>query len=189
MTRIGNPRKARARNIALFAVLLIAAVGLFYRMLRPFWEELPTSTSNDEPTSAETEAVDLLRVVDGDTIEVRWRNENARVRLLRINTPERGARGYDEASRALESLLRDRELRLEFERPGHPARDKYDRLLAYVLAGGSNINAEMVRLGWTRFWTRYGAGRHANLLAEAEREARTEGAGLWRSTGWNKTGE
>ena len=186
MARIGRPHKARARNIALFAVLLIATVGLCYRMLRPFWEGPPTATSNDEPTSAETEVVELLRVVDGDTIEVRWRGRTERVRLLRINTPERGAHGYDESTRALEQLLRDGDLQLEFEHPGRPERDKYDRLLAYVLAGGSNTNAEMVRLGWTRFWTRYGAGRHADLFREAERDAQAGEAGLWSSNGWSE---
>ena len=185
----GTSRKARARNIALIIVLSIAAAGLLYRMLRPYFEEPPPAPRTDEPVSEATEAVELRRVIDGDTIEVRWRDRTERVRLLRINTPERGRRGYDEATAALEGLLRGTDPALEFERPGRPERDKYDRLLAYVLAGEVNVNIEMVRLGWTRFWTRYGAGRHAERFTAAEDEARVSQAGLWGPTGWNKRGE
>jgi micrococcal nuclease len=177
---------SRIRRWLLIAVLSIAAVGLLYRMLRPYFEEPPPAPRADEPVADDTEPARLLRVIDGDTIEVRWRGGTERVRLLRINTPERGRRGYDEATAALERLLEGADLALEFERPGRPERDKYDRLLAYVRAGDQNANVEMVRLGWTRFWTRYGAGRHAELLAAAEDEARSESAGLWGPNGWNR---
>ena len=83
-------------------------------------------------------------------------------------------------------MLRGGDIALEFEHPGRPERDKYDRLLAYVRVGETNANVEMVRLGWTKFWTRYGAGRHAERFTEAERQAATERAGLWGIDGWNK---
>jgi len=184
MSRTNGSRRVRARNAVLFAVLLIAAIGLLYRMLRPYWEAPPPAPRSMEP-AAKTEAVRLSRVIDGDTIEVRWRGRTERVRLLRIDTPERGRRGYQEATAALADLLRVGEIELEFERPGAPERDRYDRLLAYVLAGGSRVNVEMVRLGWSRFWTRYGAGRHADLFAAAEREARDARVGLWGADGWS----
>jgi len=189
MAHRSSSRKARARNIALILVLSIAAGGLLFRTLRPFWDEPPAPRRTDDAAVDGNEAVDLLRVIDGDTIEVRWRGGPERVRLLRIDTPERGGRGYGEATRALEGLLAGAALELEFERPGRPERDKYDRLLAYVLADGDNANVELVRLGWTRFWTRYGAGRLAEQFAAAERDARSERAGLWGPNGWNKPGE
>jgi micrococcal nuclease len=186
MPRRGVPRRIRVRNAALFVVLLIAAVGLLYRMLRPYFAIPPPAAKIDEPVSAEAEVVALLRVIDGDTIEVRWRGGPERVRLLRIDTPERKERGYDEATRALERLVRRGDLELEFERPGQPERDKYDRLLAYVRADGLNTSIEMVRLGYSRFWTEYGEGRFAEDLTAAEREARSDNAGLWSPSGWNR---
>jgi micrococcal nuclease len=186
MTDIGNPRRARARKIALIAVLSIAAFGLLYRMLRPFWEEPTTAPPAAGQTTAERERVELVRVIDGDTIEVRWRGGRERVRLLRIDTPERGDRGYREATAALATLLGDETLELVFERPGRPERDRYDRLLAYVLTGGENANVELVRLGWSRFWTRYGEGRLAASFVEAEREAAAAEVGLWGPDGWNQ---
>lgn len=178
-------RKARARNIALIIVLSIAAAGLLYRMLRPYFEEPTPAPRADESAGDVTEPVKLMRVIDGDTIEVRWRDRTERVRLLRINTPERGRRGYDEATAALRRALRGAELTLEFEQRGRPERDKYDRLLAYVWAGDTNANVKMVRLGWTKFWTRYGAGRHAESFIAAENEARHAQSGLWGDSGWN----
>lgn len=123
-------------------------------------------------TPGQAEACRVLRVVDGDTIHVLWRGADESVRLLRINTPERGRPGYGEAREAVRCLVEGRRVRLEFETPGGPARDKHGRLLAYVFVGDLNVNVEMVRLGHSRFWTKYGAGRYAAAFREAEAKPR-----------------
>ena len=102
------------------------------------------------------------------------------MRLLRINTPEKNEAGYGEATRALESLVRGKTLYLEFEHPRVYKRDVYDRLLAYVHAGNKNLNIEMVRLGWTSFWTRYGKGKYEEAFVSAEKEALLAKQGLWK---------
>lgn len=178
-------RKTSIRRWLLLAVLVIAAVGLLYRMLRPYFESPPPDPRSAELVSSEPQRVDVLRVIDGDTIEVRWRGRAERVRLLRIDTPERGQRGHTEATAALERLVDSREAVLEFEEAGRPRRDKYDRLLAYLIVDDHNANVELVRLGWSRFWTRYGAGRLAERFAEAEQEAAAARAGLWSTDGWS----
>ena len=121
----------------------------------------------------------VLRVIDGDTIDVGCGGQRERVRLLRIDTPERGNPGYRAAGEALEELLGDGEVYLEFEQPGQPQRGRYGRLLAYVYAEGENVNVEMVREGWSQFWTKYGAGRYVDEFREAEDEARDDVRGLW----------
>ena len=75
-------------------------------------------------------------------------------------------------------------MRLEFEKPGVEARGYYKRLLCYVYADGVNCNLEMVRQGWSRFWTKYGRGRLADEFAAAEEEARRQRRGLCER-GWN----
>jgi micrococcal nuclease len=184
-----RPRRLLNRTALGTLVLAAGAAALLFRMLRPYWEEPRPARETTAPAPAEGDQavrVELLDVVDGDTIRVRYRGEDERVRLLRIDTPERGEHGYREARRALDELLGDGPVTLVFERPGRPARDRYGRLLAYVLDGkGRNASELMVRRGWSTFWTRFGRGRLAEELERAERKARSEGAGLWGPQGWN----
>jgi micrococcal nuclease len=121
----------------------------------------------------------LTRVVDGDTIHARCHGEKVKVRLLRIDTPERDEPGYQAAGAALRRLLGDGAIELDFEKPGLPVADDYGRLLAYVRVRGEIANVEMVRQGWSPFWTRYGEGRMAPAFRRAEREAREARRGIW----------
>ena len=138
--------------------------------------------------------VTVLRLIDGDTIEVLDGARRDRIRLLRVDTPERGARGADDATDALARLITGqaqtrgeparraaagRTVALEYETPGRPERDRYGRLLAYVYARGQLVNLGLVEQGWSRFLTRFGAGHHAADFARAERDARRQRRGLW----------
>lgn len=58
--------------------------------------------------------------------------------------------------------------------------------MAYVWVDDMNVNVEMVNLGWSRFWVKYGKGKYAEEFREAEREAREAKRGLWESKGKNK---
>jgi endonuclease YncB( thermonuclease family) len=103
----------------------------------------------------------LVDVVDGDTIKVKWDTQVTSVRMLNINTPERGQPGYREATDNLKSMLNgETAVMLEFEKDGSHARGKFGRLLCYVWLNGKNLNVEQVRAGHSRFYTKYGAGRY-----------------------------
>ncbi|MEJ2267830.1 MAG: thermonuclease family protein [Nanoarchaeota archaeon] len=78
------------------------------------------------------------RVVDGDTIIV----DGHSVRLLGINTPEKGERYSKEAKEFLENLILNKKVRLE-----GIENDMYFRKLRYVFLGGENINLKIVREG------------------------------------------
>jgi micrococcal nuclease len=196
MARSPGSRRPRPRRIlnrtALGAlVLAFAAAGMLWRMLSPYWEgpqeappPAPAPAAVEFPAAGGEEAP-LVRVVDGDTIRVRRRGEDIPVRLLRIDTPERGQRGFGEATEALRRLLGRGAVRIEFEHPGREERDRYGRLLAYVHApDGRNAGVEMVRLGHSRFYDRFGRGRLAAAFEAAQEEARRNGAGLWDSGNW-----
>ena len=101
----------------------------------------------------------VTRFVDGDTVDVLCGQVGARVRLLNIDTPERGRVGFGAATEALRRMVAGKALYLVFEQPRRPARGTYGRLLAYLYVDGVNLNLEMVRAGWTPFYTKYGAGR------------------------------
>lgn len=123
----------------------------------------------------------IYRVIDGDTVvvlqEVPERKET--VRLLNINTPERRAPGFEEAREALKYLVRGGQVELAFEKTGIEKRDGFGRLLAYVFVKGKNVNIEMVRQGWSRFFTKYGKGRFRGQFEQAEKEAEENQRGLW----------
>lgn len=123
----------------------------------------------------------VLFVADGDTVLARWRGAAEWIRLLRIDTPERREAGYGSARDALVGLVKGGEATLIFEEEGVQERDAYGRILAYLFIDGRNINIEMVRLGWSRFWTRYGEGKFAPSFRRAETEARRDRNGLWAS--------
>jgi endonuclease YncB( thermonuclease family) len=119
----------------------------------------------------------LDRIVDGDTLWVQRSSERVKVRLLRIDTPERGEFGFDQATRELTRWVRNaKSLRLEYD---GDRKDRYGRELCYVWADDVLVNAEIVRSGWSPFFTRYGAGKYAAQFERAEREARREKRGLW----------
>lgn len=84
----------------------------------------------------------VTHVVDGDTVEVTRGVVVERVRLLGIDTPERGECGYAEARELMVDLVADREVVLV--EGNRDDRDRYDRLLRYVEV---RIDGEVVDVG------------------------------------------
>jgi len=125
--------------------------------------------------------VDVLRVVDGDTIVVQIDGRRERVRYIGIDTAEMndereaiGVRARD-ATEANERLVGGKSVRLEFD---VQRRDKYGRLLAYVWVGDTLVNEELVRLGYAELLTIPPNVKYAERLAAAlqvAREAREAG--------------
>ena len=89
----------------------------------------------------------VLKINDGDTIDILYHGKKKRIRLLRIDTPERDEWGYFKAKKALKKLISGQKVRLEFEVPGKLERGGYGRILAYVWVADVNVNVEMVSLG------------------------------------------
>ncbi|HWL61109.1 MAG TPA: thermonuclease family protein [Microbacteriaceae bacterium] len=92
----------------------------------------PAESAPAPPGSAATEApqptVTLIAIIDGDTIET----SAGTVRIIGIDTPERGECGHEEASRALGRLVAPGDP-IVLELPaGQNDTDRYDRLLRYV---------------------------------------------------------
>jgi endonuclease YncB( thermonuclease family) len=108
-----------------------------------------------EPAPVATERV--VRAIDGDTLEL---DSGFKVRLIGIDTPERGECGYREATEVLAALVAGRDVVLV---PGaRTDQDRYGRLLRYVDVGGVDANLEMIRSGRavSRYDSRDGYGRH-----------------------------
>jgi endonuclease YncB( thermonuclease family) len=71
----------------------------------------------------------VATVEDGDTFILK---SGVRVRLLGINAPGRGEKGYDEGKLGLVGMIRDKSIYLEYDRYQD---DKYGRILAWVWVG------------------------------------------------------
>ena len=91
-----------------------------------------------EPTSLTT----IVRILDGDTMEL---GNGETVRLLAIDTPEKGEKLYAEAGDLLRRVAQGKEARLV---GAGRARDRYGRLLAYVYIDDTlMVNRVMVDSG------------------------------------------
>lgn len=88
----------------------------------------------------------VTKVIDGDTI---W-CDSYRVRLVCIDTPERGQKGYFKAKYYLKKRLLHKKVCLDVDRKNR--KDKYRRLLAVVLYNGKNINAELLHKKYAKIW-------------------------------------
>ena len=126
----------------------------------------------------------VVRVVDGDTIHVRFNDRTEKVRYIGIDTPEthhptRGQEpGGREATAVNRRLVEGKTVQLELD---VQERDRYGRILAYVFVGNLMVNAELVRLGYAQVMTIPPNVKYASLFVKLHREAREAGRGLWAS--------
>ncbi len=127
---------------------------------------------------------EVTKVVDGDTIHVGLPTGTRKVRLVCIDTPEvRGSKRSPlgkSATSALSALLDGGEVYLAAAQD-HDDADRYGRLLRHVfLEDETHLNLELVRAGWSAYYTKHGAcpGYHVRFL-DAEEDARRAGAGIW----------
>lgn len=123
-----------------------------------------------------TEVVRVKRVVDGDTLEL---SDGRKVRLVGINTPERGQPLYSEASEALKELADGAQVTLEFD---EERTDQYKRTLAYAFKGELFINGEIVRRGLAYCYTWEPNTAHQDEFVTFQRQARGARRGLWSLT-------
>ena len=153
-----------------------------------------TTTSNPatpNPGTGSPEAIEpngtIVRVVDGDTVDIRFGDIEERVRLIGIDTPETKKPDSPiecfgpEASTFTHDLLptgtpvmvvRDVE-----------ARDDYGRLLGYVYRGsdGLFVNLELVARGYASPLTIPPNVNFAVDFVQAARDAEAADRGLWHS--------
>jgi micrococcal nuclease len=124
----------------------------------------------------------VTRVVDGDTVEVRHGGRALTVRLIGIDAPESVAPGEPvqcfglQASAYATERLDGERVRLEFDRDRI---DPFGRTLAYVWLGGELFNETLVREGYAFVATFPPNVRHVDRFRAAQREARSEGRGVW----------
>ena len=104
--------------------------------------EIKDSKTNQTETVKYESSGECLRVIDGDTI---WVYGIGDVRLVQVDTPEKGESGYDDAKKFVEDHCRGKTVYLDID-DKEPA-DKYGRTLAIVYTDSEDINRELLNNG------------------------------------------
>jgi len=127
----------------------------------------------------------VVRVIDGDTIEVDIIGVRYKVRYIGLDTPELDDERPEycalaqEATRLNRELVEGKTVRLEKDASGT---DDFGRLLRYVYVDDIFVNAELVRQGLAWAEPYEPDTKYQDYLEELEAEARQAGRGLWAPT-------
>ena len=164
--------------IALFLIVAIAALDHGVNLL----------PIDDDWHRYHEQRFEVLRVIDGDTIELRSPDgdrKTTRVRLWGVNTPEMGnternAPPEPFATEAAEfTTLATKGQHVTVHLQQHRLRGRYGRLLAYIeLPDGRILNSELIEKGLSEHDDRWGhdQAEHYDRLEQQAREARK---GIW----------
>lgn len=153
---------SRALFAVVFAAVLSAACAPVSQAGDP--AEEPIGVSDEDPV------IEVVRVIDGDSLEVSADGEEIEVRLVGINAPERFTLAGDEtcvgveARTALDEVVSTAgELRLHGSET-----DRYGRLLARIDADGTSVDQIMVEAGWAvALWSVENPALIETMLASA----------------------
>jgi micrococcal nuclease len=150
---------------------------------------MPPRTGTKTQTLALALALTLTSPIatDGDTVH----SGKVWVRLVQVNTPEKGECYYKEATEYTHNFLKlNGKLVLTTDK-NLDSFDEYGRALGYLTKGNRNLNLELVKYGYAKPYFYNGMrGKYANLIEKYARQAKANRLGLWkcndRSAQWNK---
>jgi len=140
----------------------------------------------------------VTKIVDGDTLKVKYNGQEESIRLIGIDTPESKANkkakkdaqkskadietittmGKKAANFTATMVKPGDEVKIEYDvRP----RDQYGRLLGYVyLSDGKMLNEEIVKAGYANIMTYPPNVKYQERFLKAYRESRENRKGLWK---------
>lgn len=150
--------------------------------------EKPDASDEDSESSDTTDddvrhTVEVLRVIDGDTIEIDYEGKKESLRMIGVDTPESVHPDQTKnipygqiASGFTKEQLEGKTVEIEFD-TSH--RDRYGRLLAYVYLDGELYNKRLLDEGHAVVATFPPNVRYVDMFTEAQSNARSAGKGLW----------
>lgn len=113
----------------------------------------------------------VIRVLDGDTIEVLKENQPVRVRLANIDAPEKKQAYGSWSTNQLKGLVAGKTVTVTYSQT-----DRYGRVLGLVETKYINVNRSQVISGAAWVYERYNTDK---ALPAMQREAQTQKRGLW----------
>lgn len=162
--------------------LVVAIAGLLGISQSPLARKQPPS--GPDWTRYDQKTARIIRVVDGDTVDVDLPDQSSqatRIRLLGIDAPEMPDAHF--AARAKEYVAartRDQVITIRLDEIETRERDKHGRLLAYLyLPNNECLNESLIRDGMAYAFRSFPHQFSAQFEA-AERSARSGRIGLWK---------
>jgi micrococcal nuclease len=152
---MSTKKRTALSRIILYVVFLFVVFVLLSVLYPSFW------------------GVRVSKVVDGDTIVL---NSGEVIRYIGIDTPEKGAAFFEQATQANRELLKRGKLTFEYD---IDRQDRYGRTLAYVWIDSLLVNAELVGLGLASVYTFVPNLKYRDRLVSRQTEARKNGLGIW----------
>ncbi|WP_293784413.1 thermonuclease family protein [uncultured Pedobacter sp.] len=119
----------------------------------------------------------VIRILDGDTMEVLYQNHPVKIRLAHIDCPEKRRHQPfgTQAKQALSDLCFGRIVTVQGQKY-----DRYKRLIALVINDKKQvINQEMIKQGMAWHFKKYSSDP---LYAQLEMTARKNKTGLWQDS-------
>ncbi len=114
----------------------------------------------------------VVKVTDGDTIQVMHDGRAEKVRLSGIDCPEKRQSFGQVAGKFVLEIAAHKVVTVHVE-----TTDRYGRTVGEViLPDGRSLTRELVRAGYAWWYRRYSSDE---TLAKLEEQARTSGKGLW----------
>ena len=92
----------------------------------------------------------VVKIADGDTLTILVANQQHRIRLSDIDTPERKQPFGTRAKQALSDLAFGKQARIV-----EVTVDRYGRIVGRVYVGGIDVNRELVAQGYAWVYRRY----------------------------------
>lgn len=126
----------------------------------------------------------VTHIVDGDTLDVRLTSgRTERIRLIGIDTPERGVCFFSRATDRARQLALSKQVVLRGD-ASQDTRDRYGRLLAYVwIQGGKDLGYQLLAGGFAKVYVYRTAFGRLPAYRAAEAAAKGVTAGQWNACG------
>ncbi len=113
----------------------------------------------------------VVKIIDGDTLDIKIESNVIRIRLADIDTPERNQPWGLEAKKFLATKILKKEVQILITN-----KDRYGRQIGNIFLGNTNINELMVLKGHAWAYRKYLNNKN---LIEIETKARKASIGLW----------
>ncbi|MGH1538458.1 MAG: thermonuclease family protein [Gammaproteobacteria bacterium] len=121
---------------------------------------------------SETYEGKVVKVLDGDSINIIQQGEEVRIRLAEIDAPEHGQPFWKQSRKALADFVANKNVSVEeFDR------DQYGRIVGHVYINDVWVNGELVQKGYAYVYSRYAVSKK---LYEYEAQAEKNKSGIWK---------
>lgn len=185
MTKKMKPTKLRTAGIIVLAALTLFVGSAWASVITDPQQPAEPGEATEEQKPADNQPVEVVKVVDGDTLDVRINGKTERLRLIGIDTPEtvdprKAVQCFGvEASNKAKELLEGKMVTLEAD-PEQGERDKYKRLLRYIfLPDGQSFNKLMISEGYAYEYTYETPYKYQAEYKQAQKDAEANKKGLW----------